>query len=96
MARIVLSLAEWQSIARELAGAHTAVAPPGLRDRVAALLAQAPQTWPDQPFGLELDEGSADAVRAIHAASTSRRPGAEREDACVAEAMQIIHDHQQR
>lgn len=75
---------------------HTAAAPPGLLERVTALLAQAPPTWPDQPFGLELDESSADAVRAIYAHLTPQRPGAEQWEACVAEAMRIVHDHQQR
>jgi hypothetical protein len=96
MARIVLSLAEWQSIARELAGAHTVPAPPGLQQRVKALLEQAPQTWPDQSFGLELDESSAEAVRTIYASMDSHPPDTAERDACVAQAMRIIHDHQQR
>ena len=34
MTRIVLSLEEWQAVARELAATHTIAAPPGLSERV--------------------------------------------------------------
>lgn len=96
MARIVLSLDEWRAIARELAASHTAVAPPGLLERVHALLGHAPEGWPDQLFALELDESAADAVREIHAAIERRDPAARQRAASVAEADRIIHDHQQR
>jgi hypothetical protein len=96
MPRIVLSLAEWQAVALELAGTHTAVAPPGLCERIQALLAQAPQGWPEQPFALELDESSAEAVRAVQAALTGDDQSGGQRAASLAEAMRIIHDHQQR
>jgi hypothetical protein len=95
MPRLVLSLAEWQAVAHELAGTHRAIAPPGLMERVQALLAQAPQAWPDQPFALELDASSMEAVRAVHATLTGEDRGAGQQAASVAEAIQIIHDHQQ-
>jgi hypothetical protein len=96
MPRIILSLAQWQAVAQELAGTHTALAPPGLPERIQALLAQAPQGWPDQAFGLELDEGSAEAVRAVHASLTGDDRDTGQRAASVDEAMRIIHDHQQR
>ncbi len=96
MPRIVLPLAEWQAVAHELAGTHTATAPPGLVERVRALLAQAPQEWPDQTFALELDESCAEAVRAVHAALTGEDRHTGQRAASVAEAIQIIHNHQQR
>jgi hypothetical protein len=40
MPRIVLSLAEWHYIARELAAIHTTTAPPELLERVQTLLTQ--------------------------------------------------------
>ena len=95
MPRVVLSLAEWQAVEHELAGTHRAVAPPGLIERVQALLAQAPQGWPEQPFALELDAGCAEAVRAVHATLTGEAGPTGQQMASVAEAIQIIHDHQQ-
>ena len=95
MPRLVLSLAEWQAVAHELAGTHRAIAPPGLMERVQALLAQAPQAWPDQPFALELDESCIEAVRAVPAQLTGEGHTTEQQMASVAEAIQISHDHQQ-
>ena len=95
MPRIVLSLAEWQAVVHELAGVHTETAPPGLVERVRALLAQAPQEWPEQPFALELDESSAEAVRAVHAGLTGEERHTGQRAASVAEAIRIIHNHQQ-
>ncbi len=96
MPRIVLSLAEWQTVARELAAAHTITAPPGLLERVQALLKQAPDGWPDQNFALELDEESAVTVRAAHDSVTGEAPGEGQRAASVAEAIEIVHDHQHR
>ena len=95
MPRLVHSHAEWLAIARELDRSHAA-GPPGLAERVAALLRQAPSGWPDQIYALELDEGSAEAVHAIHAALAGRDPNAGQRAATVAEAEAVIRDHQQR
>ena len=95
MPRIVLSLAEWTSIAGELTGGHHVISPPGLQQRIQALLHQAPRGWPDQPFALELDESSCDAVVAAQDALLVRRdPHVRQRIASVAEAVAIIHDHQ--
>ena len=96
MPRVELSLAAWQAVARELSGAHTAAAQPGVVERIRALLAQAPQGWPEQTFALELDASSADAVRTAHAALTNDDCDAGQRAASVSEAIRIIHDHQQR
>ena len=96
MPRIVLSLQEWQTVARELAAAHNAAAPPGLLERVQALLARAHDGWPDQPFALELDEGCVEAVRSAHRSLTGGEAGAGQRAASVAEAGVIIRDHQRR
>jgi hypothetical protein len=96
MPRIVLTGAEWQAVAHELEGNHTATAPPGLVERIQVLLAQAPREWPDQTFALELDAGSAEAVRTIQAALAGESRHAGQDAAAVTAAMQIIQDHQQR
>jgi hypothetical protein len=96
MPRVVLSLTLWHAVARELSGAHTAVAPPGLVERIQALLTQAPHAWPEQTFALELDASSAEAVRAIQTALQGDDGGGGQRAASVTEAIQIIHDHQQR
>jgi hypothetical protein len=69
MPRIVLSLEEWQAVAHELAASHTFTAPPGLTERVRELLTQAHDGWAEQAIALELDEGSAETVRAVTACS---------------------------
>ena len=76
MPRIVLSLEEWRAIARELGAAHTIAAPPGLVERVQALLTQAHDGWVDQAVALELDEGNAEIVRSVHCALTGTDPKA--------------------
>jgi len=94
MPRIVLSLQEWQTIAHELAAGHNSTAPPGLLERVQALLTQAHDGWPDQEFALELDEGSAEIVKTTHCSMMRSDPGAGQRTASVAEADAIVRDHQ--
>jgi DNA-binding NarL/FixJ family response regulator len=94
MPRIVLSLEEWQAVAHELAASHTFTAPPGLTERVRELLTQAHDGWAEQAIALELDEGSAETVRAVHSVLTGTDPNAGQRSASVAEADDIIRDHQ--
>ena len=94
MPRIVLSLQEWQTVARELAAAHNTAAPPGLLERVQALLKQAHDGWPGQQFALELDAGSAEAVQVAHRSITGLDPAEGQRAASVAEAVAIVRDHQ--
>lgn len=96
MPRIVLTLAEWRAIAHEFAGTHARAAPAGLRERLDALLKQAPQGWPEQSYTLDLDEASMEAVWRVHGTLTAHDPHAAQRSASVAEAMQIIRDHQER
>ena len=96
MPRIVLSLEEWRAVARELAAAHTIAAPPGLSERVRKLLEQAHDGWAEQAIALELDDGSAETVRAVHGALTGTDPAAGQRSASLAEADEIIRDHQRR
>jgi len=96
MPRIVLALAEWQAIARELAAGHTETGPFGLAERVHDLLAQAPEGWPEQMYALELDEAAAAAVHDLRAAISGRDPDAWQRAASVAEAVEIVRDHQRR
>ncbi len=96
MPRIVLSLDEWRAVARELTAAHTIAAPPGLSERIQALLTQAHDGWVDQTIALELDEGSAEIVRSVHRAVTGTDPNTGQRSASVAEADMIVRDHQRR
>jgi hypothetical protein len=96
MPRIVLSLEEWRAVDRELAAAHTGAAPPGLLERVRALLTQAHDGWVDHAVALELDEGSAQFVRSVHRTLTGTDSDAEQRTASVDEANDIIRDHQRR
>jgi hypothetical protein len=96
MPRIVLSLEEWRAVARELAAAHTIATPPGLSERVQALITQAHDGWLDQAVALELDEGSAEIVRSVHCALTGEDPNAGQRSASIAEADMIVRDHQRR
>ena len=94
MPRLTHTRAEWMAVADELAAPHRATAPPGLEERVRALLGEVPAGWPDRLATLELDEGSADAVRAVLAAVAGRDPAAGQRSASVAEAEAIVRAHQ--
>ena len=96
MPRIVLSLEEWRAVARELAARHTIAAPPGLSERVRELLERAHDGWAEHAIALELDEGSAGTVRALHSLLTGTDPAAGQRSASVAEADDIIREHQRR
>jgi hypothetical protein len=96
MPRLELTSAEWRAVAHELGSTQTAPVPPGLVERIQALLARAPSDWPEEACALELDTSSADAVRAIHANLSGQDQATGQRAASVAEAMRIIRDHQQR
>jgi hypothetical protein len=95
MAHIVLTLAEWRAVAHELCGAHHAAAPAGLNERLQAFIRETPRGWQDQPYALDLDETSIEAVWATHAMMTTCRPATNDQHASVLAAMQIIYLHQQ-
>lgn len=93
MPKMTYRRAEWLAIAEELAAAHWPV-PPGLAERVQALLHEIPDAWPEQSATLELDASSAEVVRAVRARLAGRAPGAGQRAASIAEANAIIRDHQ--
>jgi hypothetical protein len=63
---------------------------------VRELLEQAHDGWDEKAIALELDEGSAETVRAVYGRLTGRDPAAGQRSAAVAEADEIIRDHQRR
>jgi len=95
MAHIVLTLAEWRAVAHELRGAHQAVTPAGLNERLDALFQEAPRDWLDQPYAIDLDAASIEAVWAMHASLTNCRLVTNDEHTSVMAAMEIIYRHQQ-
>lgn len=96
MPRLTHSLAEWIAIGREVASPERGAVPPGLAERIRALVEQAPDGWPEQHYALELDDACAEAVARIHAALTGRDPSVWQRAASVAEADAIVRDHQRR
>lgn len=95
MAHIVLTLAEWRAVAHELRGAHYASAPAGLNERLHAFFQETPRDWQDQPYAIDLDATSIEAVWAMHASVTNCRPATNDQHASVLAAMEIIYMHQQ-
>ena len=97
MERLAYSRREWTAIARELESTYQGSAPPGLRERIAALLAGTPAAWSDQACELELDAASADVVREIVRRGRGQPADAGlagQQAASLAEADAIVHDHQ--
>jgi hypothetical protein len=100
VALITLTRREWVAVLNQLDASHFENDPPGLAERIAYLLAATPAAWPDQACNLELsDLTAADLVHAIvhEMHMQSVEPGfVWQEDASVAEAEQIIRNHQDR
>jgi hypothetical protein len=94
MAHIVLTLAEWRAVAHELQGAHRAVAPAGLNERLQELFQEAPRDWLDQPYAIDLDAACIEAVWAMHANVSNCRLVTNDEHVSVLAAMEIIYKHQ--
>ncbi|GIW05096.1 MAG: hypothetical protein KatS3mg059_1716 [Thermomicrobiales bacterium] len=97
MDSITLRRHEWLAVARELDATYRESAPPGLRERIAQLLAQFPKSWQDEACQLELDPAAADVVRAIvqRGRGFPVDPSVERaRQAALAEAEEIIREHQ--
>lgn len=95
MAHIVLTLAEWRAVAHELRGVHHAAAPAGLNERLQELFQVAPRDWLDQPYAIDLDAASIEAVWAMHASVKKCRLVTNDEHTSVLAAMEIIYRHQQ-
>lgn len=87
MSRLTYTRAEWAHLAQMLGVADRASVPPGLAERIDALLRETPPGWSEEPCALELDAGSAAAVAHLLA----QRPV---ESGTLGEAEGIIQDHQ--
>jgi hypothetical protein len=100
MTLVTLARQEWKAIAEELNVAGRDDTPPGLRERIATLLAATPAAWPDQACILELaDLAAVEFVESIVRQRKKRIALPEfqwQEQSSIAEAEQIIRDHQHR
>jgi hypothetical protein len=100
MALVTLARHEWGAIIAELDAVYGNDAPPGLRERIAALLADTPSAWPDQACKLELaDLAAVELVHSIIRQGHKRPVDPDflwQEQSSVAEAEKIIRDHQHR
>jgi len=83
MSRLTYTRTEWAAIAAMVAATDPAAIPPGLAERIEALLHDTPASWADEPCVLELEPESASAVRL----ATAQLRG-------VAGAEQVLHAHQ--
>lgn len=98
MALITLTRREWVAVLNRLSASHFENDPPGLAERIAYLLAATPAAWPNQACNLDLSDLT--AVDLVHAIvhELHGRPVEPvymwQEDASVAEAEQIIRNHQ--
>ncbi|MBA3416077.1 MAG: hypothetical protein H0U10_12715 [Chloroflexia bacterium] len=96
MPRLTHTLAEWIAIAQELTAPRPDAVPSGLAERIRALVAQAPEGWPEQVYALELDDAGAAAVAGVQSSLTGSDPDIWQRTASVAEADAIVRDHQRR
>ncbi len=100
MPLITLTRREWIAVDEELNERHCDEAPPGLHERIATLIAATPAAWPDQVCNLELSDLMAvDLVKTIVRQFHERpaEPGFQwQEEASLAEAEDIIREHQNR
>lgn len=81
--RLTYTRAEWAAVANMVAGANPRGIPPGLAQRINALLRATPGAWPDEPCILELEPESAATIQVLLAQSQG-----------VAGAERILASHQ--
>lgn len=96
---VTLPRAEWAAVARELDATSRGEEPSGLRHRIDCLLSDIPASWSTEPCTLSLDPHAAAVVRAVvrRGRGLAIDPARARErDAGVAEAEDVIRDHQTR
>jgi hypothetical protein len=96
---VTLSRAEWAAVARELDSTSRGEEPSGLRHRIDRLLTDTPASWAEEPCTLSLDHHAAAIVRSVvrHGRGLQVDPARARErSAGLAEAEEVIHDHQTR
>ena len=87
MSRLTYTRAEWERIAQLLDDSDGDRVPPGLVERIDALLRGTPPGWSEEPCALELDVDSAAMVQHLFA----RR---QVESGALGEAEGVIRDHQ--
>lgn len=96
---VTLPRNEWNAVARELEATYTDTAPAGLRDRILELLQRVPAEWEHEDCTLEMDAAAAQVVRAIvrQGRGLAENPALERsQQQSIAEAEEIVRDHQRR
>ena len=96
MARLEYRRSEWQAIVQGLRSPNRAAPPPGLVERIDALLAESPGEWAEHLSGLELDDDVTAMVAQVHAALAPAQHGTPQQQASVHEASEIIRQHQRR
>ncbi|HVL24149.1 MAG TPA: hypothetical protein VM450_08690 [Thermomicrobiales bacterium] len=84
MISLTSTRAEWAALAGVIAAANPATIPPGLAERIDALLRETPETWPDEPCVLEFEPETAAVAQLL----TAQGRG-------VAAAEQVLHSLQQ-
>jgi hypothetical protein len=84
MTSLTYTRAEWAALADLIAAADPADIPPGLTERIEALLRDTPASWPEEPCVLELEPATAAAVHLLIAQGRG-----------VAAAAQVVHTHHQ-
>jgi hypothetical protein len=90
--RLTYTRSDWLAIAQELAANDRAKAPPGLIERIRALLHQVPGDWTGEPCALELDPAGAEIVRAVQARLDDRGRAGDG-GAAVSAAEALLRDH---
>jgi hypothetical protein len=99
MEDVTLPRTEWVAVARQLDSTSRGAAPSGLRSRIAGLLADTPAVWGEEPCTLDLDPPAAAIVRSIVRRGRGLPVAPERareRSAGIAEAEDVIHNHQTR
>ncbi len=96
MPRIVLSFAEWKAVRPGTRPHRHRSSAVGVERAHSGNPRRGATGLAEQGFALELDASSAETVQAIYTSLSGEDHGADQRAAAVAEAMQIIHDHQQR
>jgi hypothetical protein len=98
MVLITLTRREWVAVVEELESRYQQDAPPGVCERIETLLAATPAAWPDQACKLELGDLAAGELVQTIIRKLHERPVEHgfvwQEEASVAEAEQIIRNHQ--
>lgn len=83
MSHLKYTRAEWSAIADKLQSGDSGNIPPGLAERINALLEATPGSWPEEQCVLELEPATASVVELVRAQMSG-----------VADAEEIVQSHQ--